>query len=159
MRKPPAVTIVAGLVLVTLATATRAQDEAISAGGLLVEHLVLNETLTATRSLPAYEQPRRLWWMPIFWEARTAERPFRQGEEVTVVSVGETSLFHDRVVWLRVTRTTDANELEDAWVQVGQDEQASRELWDAWIRSGSATDDRNEEAGETLVTIDNDPPQ
>ena len=159
MRKQLAVRIVAGLVLVALATATLAQDEAISAGGLLVEHLVLNETLRATRDLTAYEQPRRVWWMPVFWEAQTAERPIRQGEEVTVVSVRETSLFLDRAVWLRVTRAAAGNEPEDAWVLVGQDEQASSALWDAWIRSGSATDERNEETGAPLVSSDNDPPQ
>lgn len=117
--------------LSALATTATAQEAAISPGGQLVERQVRDRTLTAQRRIEVYTRPEREPWLPIFWKAPEPAGTIEEGERVEIVSVGETSLFWDRLVWLEIAR--QENE-ETVWFRIGPDESASSALWRDWAR-------------------------
>jgi len=117
--------------LSTLATAATAQEAAISPGGQLIERQVQNQTLTAQRTVEVYTRPEREPWLPIFWRAPEPAGTIEEGERVEIISVMETSLFWDRIVWLEIAH--QENE-ETVWFRIGADESAGSALWRNWAR-------------------------
>ena len=66
-----------------------AQEPVVSAGGNLVEGQVLNETLSARRTLEVFRRPEREFLFPMFWKEPVPAGHVDRGEAVLVIGVGE----------------------------------------------------------------------
>ena len=120
-------------------TATpKAQEDTISPGGALVARQVLDERLTARRTLEVYERPERVWLLSMFWKAPERAGDVEQGEEVRVTAVKETSLWRDRLVWLELEQQDNR---ERVWFRIGHQESASAALWRDWAKAPSDEED------------------
>jgi hypothetical protein len=115
-----------------------AQEEVTSPGGALVARQILDENLTPRRTLEVYQQPERVWLLPMFWKTPERVGKVEPGEVVEVIGVKETYLWRDRLVWIQLQQ---ANNEDPVWFRIGPQESASAALWRHWTR----TDPTNEE--------------
>ena len=135
MRWTTAMVAVALYVLWHGSATPTAQENVISPGGVLVERQVLNDTLTAQRALEVYQRPERQPLLPVFWKDPESAGVISEGEQVRIISVKETSLWWDRLVWLELER---ADNKESVWFRIGPEESASAALWVHWGRSSDS---------------------
>ena len=133
MRWTTAIVAVALYILGHGSAASMAQDDVTSPGGALVAREVLDETLTAQRSLKVYQRPERARLLPIFWKDPESAGMIERGERVTVIGVKETSLWRDRLVWIELERGDGGD--ESVWFRIGPEESATAALWRHWERS------------------------
>lgn len=119
-----------------------AQEEVASPGGALVARQVLDESLTARRTLPVYQQPERVWLLPMFWKTPEQVGEVDSGEAVEVIAVKETFLWRDRLVWLQLRQEDNQ---DPVWFRIGPQESANAALWRHWAR----TETTNDEEGTT----------
>ena len=111
-----------------------AQEPVVSAGGNLVEGQVLNETLSARRTLEVFRRPEREFLFPMFWKEPVPAGHVDRGEAVLVIGVGETYLWRDRLVWLHLQRISGVS-TETFWFRIGPQEWASSAVWQDWDKA------------------------
>lgn len=138
MRWTIAMTAIALYALGHGGVALTAQEDVISPGGALVERQVLDNTLTAQRTLEVYQRPERQPLLPVFWRAPERAGEVERGEQVRIIGVKETSLWRDRLVWLELERE---GENESVWFRIGPEESASADLWMHWERSSNSDEE------------------
>ena len=115
-----------------------------SAGGSLVERQVRDGLLTARRRIEVFVEPQRELLFPMFWRRGAPAGHVEKGEIVRVLGVKETYLWRDRVVWLEVERTTDAEETKSVWQLVGHQLYASSSVRSHWRTTGTDGPTRNQ---------------
>ena len=114
------------------AVPVHAQEPVVSAGGHLVERLVLDRTLVARRDLEVFRRPERELLFPMFWKPPVPAGRVARGETVCVIGVGETYLWRDRLVWLHLRRRSGAG--DSVWFRIGPQAWASSAVWRHWVK-------------------------
>ena len=112
----------------------RNPEPVVSAGGSLVERQVLDEMLTARRTLEVFHRPERELLFPMFWKTPPPAGHVEKGEVVRVLGVRETYLWRNRLVWLELERTAAPDDAGTVWYRVGRQEWASSNLRLHWDR-------------------------
>ena len=118
-------------------------EPVVSGGGSLVERQVLDEMLTAHRTLEVFHRPERELLLPMFWKAPASAGHVERGEVVRVIGVRETYLWRNRLVWLELQRTAGPDHAGTVWYRVGRQEWATSNLrlhWDREPLDGAVRD-------------------
>ena len=92
---------------------------------------MLNETLSARRTLEVFRRPEREFLFPMFWKEPVPAGHVDRGEAVLVIGVGETYLWRDRLVWLHLQRISGVS-TETFWFRIGPQAWASSAVWQDW---------------------------